>query len=464
MRYLICLLVLVISQSVFASGFMVARFGGEHGHPMTDNPTALYYNPAALTLGKGTRLYIDATLAYRSVTYTRPAGAISDLGGNTPTDALSVNSGTAQLNNWAAAPFMGLATDFGVKGLGVAIGISVPFGGGASWSPNDGLTEDQKSDYIGGEDGVQRWWSIDSSLKTIYYTLAVAYQVHKKISFGLALNYVSSSIDTIRGKTVDGSDDLLNSTGGLKEGRSYLSAKGKHFSLGAGLLYQPNKDWRIGYSYQSQPDFGEMRMSGTLNISQGNQPGSSTPKDLLQEIPDLHRFGIAWRMSSKVELRLFGDYIGWSALENQCIVEKGETCSIDPKTGKGKAVLNIIRQWEDAWGLRLGASYWLNDDFELYTGGGYDGNAAPDQGVDPSLFDMDKISLAAGLRMNFLTQKLRVAFTYTQVIYFSRDIALQTDSDGIATNGFAPPSRSPSAAGKYEQAIGVGNLNIEYRF
>ena len=43
---LVGLIVIFIMAEASASGFFVARFGGEHGHPTTDNPTAMYYNPA----------------------------------------------------------------------------------------------------------------------------------------------------------------------------------------------------------------------------------------------------------------------------------------------------------------------------------------------------------------------------------------------------------------------------------
>ena len=84
----------------------------EHGHPTSDNYQQ-FYNPAALTLGTGTRLMIDATLAHRSVDYTRPESAIASPGVGTPNDVLHINSGTAQLRNFAAAPFFSVAlSDF----------------------------------------------------------------------------------------------------------------------------------------------------------------------------------------------------------------------------------------------------------------------------------------------------------------------------------------------------------------
>ena len=56
-----------------ASGFGTARFGGEHGHPMTDEPTAIYYNPAGITQKQGIHVMVDGAIAYRLASYTKSA-------------------------------------------------------------------------------------------------------------------------------------------------------------------------------------------------------------------------------------------------------------------------------------------------------------------------------------------------------------------------------------------------------
>src|SRR5688572_8894505 len=68
------------NSTAHASGISTARFGGEHGHPTTDNATAIYYNPAGIALSKGTHIFVDATLALRWASYTRPAVGPSDVG------------------------------------------------------------------------------------------------------------------------------------------------------------------------------------------------------------------------------------------------------------------------------------------------------------------------------------------------------------------------------------------------
>ena len=455
---------LLYSLNVQASGFVVARFGGEHGHPTSDNLSAIYYNPAALTLGSGTRLMIDGTLAHRSVDYIRPESAIASPGDGTPNDVLYANSGTAKLRNFAGAPFFSVASDFGIPKLTVAFGFYAPFGGGASWSKNDQVTDNQRLLYPGAQDGQQRWWSIDSSLKAIYLTLAAAYKFSDQLSVGLSVNRVSTSIDTVRARTVPApeTDNLVMGDAPV-EGRSFLNAASDTYSVGLGILYQPSPKMRIGYSYQSQPGFGEMRLKGQLKVTDHlsvNKPQNSA---LLMSLPDIHRLGFQYGDLKSWELRVFADYVRWSVFDRQCLLSDPEgDCDLNDPIAP--ITLNINKGWQDAFGLRLGGSYWLSEAAELYLGGGYDANAAPDQGVDPSLFDMDKLSAAIGARISFADQAMRVGLTFTQVIYFSREIPVVTNEAGVSSNGFEGVSAGPSAAGEYQQSVSVVNLYAEANF
>ena len=124
----------MVTSDVLASGFYVARFGGEHGHPTTDNLSAIYYNPAGLSLGAGTRLTIDANLAWRAFSYERPEEAIDNplMDNNsreagTPPDAISSNAGEATLSNQIASPFIAVASDFGIEELLGGSGILCTF-------------------------------------------------------------------------------------------------------------------------------------------------------------------------------------------------------------------------------------------------------------------------------------------------------------------------------------------------
>src|SRR5262247_3006995 len=91
----------------FASGFAAAEFGGEHGNVVTTDPTALYFNPAGIALGEGTRLYLSGVLALRRATWTH-AQAESEM--LEPPGAEGADTGQARFSNVFGAPALAVAT------------------------------------------------------------------------------------------------------------------------------------------------------------------------------------------------------------------------------------------------------------------------------------------------------------------------------------------------------------------
>ena len=478
-----------------ATGFVTSRFGGEMGHPTTDSPTAIYYNPAALTQGKGMRLYLDGTFAWIKASHDRPEEAIypvlaeNQAGEGTPASAVDRNSGKAELFNVAAAPFIGFTSSLPIDGLTVALALYAPFGGASKWDRNDTFKNDEA--YPGAYDGPQRWWSIEGSLRSVYITGAAAYRLESLgLSFGLGLNLVKSEIKTLRARNANGGDALVtqDDSGGtvLQEGRSLIDVAGTDLSAGLGVLWEPNDAWAVGLSYQSQPGFGEMELEGKLKFVLGGRGAAQTETvKVHQELPDIIRLGGRHRPSKSLELRLFGELDRWSVFDRQCLVVQGKDRSDCPLDGDGNPNLesdgmggtapastahiiqNVQRNWQDAVAVRAGASYWLHNGVELVGGLGYDGNAVPDEQLDPAIPDFHDVSLALGGKVKLLDDALAVAGTYTQIIYFSREIApLERDAAGVPITTYAAgsPSLQPDAAGKYERAIGVFNLNVEYTF
>ena len=236
-----------------ASGLAAARFGGEHGHPTTDNPTAIYYNPAGIALKPGTRIMLDANLAFRWASYQRPEDAVSNPGTGTPNDALSSNAGTAKLQNTLVSPFFGAHSDFGTKIFSAGAAVYFPFGGQAVWGQNSAYANSDK--YPGAHDGVQRWYTIDGKIRSMYLTGAVAFNIPRiGLSIGISGSAIKSEADTIRARNADGSDDLVEAKGTLKEGRSWLKASGWQGGFGIGVIWNWQQRLWIGGSYTSQPN------------------------------------------------------------------------------------------------------------------------------------------------------------------------------------------------------------------
>lgn len=463
----------LVAAEASAGGFLVARFGGEHGHPTTDNATAIYYNPAGLSLGAGTRLYLDATLAVRSFTYDRDPRAIDnplaegEVAAGTPIELIGANSGEASLFAVAVAPFGGIVTDFGVEGLGVGLALYVPFGGASAWERKP--ADDEHPGVI---DGPQRWWAIEGQVTTLYISAGAGWRIPEtRLSVGAALNITQSVVHTTRARNASGHDHMVAINGNLQEGRALVDASGFEPAAGAGLIYEvlPEALW-LGLSYQSQPNFGETVLDGETTLVQATAPPTTTRVKLFHSLPDVWRFGARWRPSSAHELRLSGDYQRWSVLDRQTVVE----------VDGGRSTLAVIpRYWQDSFGVKASWSYYATERVELMFGAGFDSNAIPDRTLEPGLFDTDKFAFSAGARLR-LPEPFVLSLTYTQVVALGRTLAprgwvidgtdrppvddasiTETDLSGL---GLTRAERTPDPAGTYQSLTGTLSAIVEVEF
>lgn len=442
----------MLSSEALASGFSTARFGGEHGHPTTTNATAVYYNPAGIADSEGIHIYLDGSLALRSASYLHERGG-ADV--DEPADAQGSNYGEATLFNLAASPMVGATGKFG--DFAVGLGFYVPFGGVAVWDKNAAF--EGNTQYPGPEDGVQRWYAIEGTIRSMYLTLAAAYHIEPaRLSIGVSGNIILSTIDTIRARNSDGSNNVQS------EGRSYLNVSGTGGSFGVGAVFEaiPEALW-IGASYQSRPNIsGGMSLEGTLQNKFG-AGAASDPTDVTvrQDLPDIIRVGGRYRASESIELRLFGDFSRWSALKDQCISAPDKECAVNEDGSEvevGTVTQNIPRRWEDAFGVRAGLSYFPTPAAEVYSGLGYDGNAVPDETLEPGLMDFDDVSVTLGGRFE-VVEKLHLGLSYTHIFYVQRDTTGKSK-----LSEYQSPSIVPDAGGIYNQTIGVVNANVEVQF
>jgi long-chain fatty acid transport protein len=459
-----------------ASGLAVARFGGEHGHPTTDNPTAIYYNPAGIALRPGTRLFLDGSIAGRWASYQRPDAAISSEGG-TPEDVRDANAGTAKIANALISPFFGVTSDFGTKIFSAGAAVYFPFGGQAVWGQNSKYaTGDNAKQYPGANDGVQRWHTIDGKIRSMYLTGAVAFNIPQiGLSIGATGSAIRSEVDTIRARNPDGTDDLITQSGALKEGRSWLNAKGWQGSFSIGAIWSWQKKLWIGGSYTAQPNVvGGMTLKGQLNnLFPPTLTAATTNIDFTQTFPDIVRLGFRVRPTERVELRLFADYTRWSVFNKQCVINseaEGRNCDIpneatalekpeDYGVDDDTTLVQLLpRFWKDAGGVRAGASYWFIPNVEGFAGLGFDSSAVGVKTVDAALLDANKMSASIGARWQIVRQ-FAIALTVTDIIYF------KVDTKGRNLLGkFAGTASQPSADGIYKQNILLGNLYFDAHF
>jgi long-chain fatty acid transport protein len=457
-----------------AGGFSTARFGGERGTAVGDQPTAIYYNPAALALGSGTRIYLEGFVAVRTGSYERPAAAIDNAldegeeGAGTPPDGVAANTGKATIGNLAVSPFLGVASDLGIENLDVGVAFFVPFGGQSNWDKVDVLADDDR--FPGAVDGAQRWATITGELRALYVSAAGAYHFPAAhLSLGASVSFVRQQVDTLRARTAAGTDDLVAGDT-ILEGRSRINVAGNSIAAALGVMWQPTANVWIGASCQSQPGFGESKLKGELTNKFGAGASNTSDVELRQALPDIARIGLRWQPLARIEVRLAADWQRWSRFARQCLLDAenpDRNCDLMDDGSQGPdaegIVVNIPRHWRDTFGVRAGASYWLSPRLELGGGASFDSSAVRNRYLDPALMDMNKVILHAGARYALLEQ-LTLTLALNNVFYFTREVEPRSPNAAGETDGFRAPSRTPDFAGTYHLNAFYANIGAEYAF
>lgn len=461
--------VLLGTGSAQASGYLSARFGGDHGTAANPSPFAVYYNPAALGGLTGTQVTLDGTLVVRTASYERPASALSPLVASTKDDPnyRNANTGTAKLTNVLGLPFVGFGSDLGMKNLRVGAALFVPFGGQAEWARNSAWSG--RTDLPGAVDGPQRWVNISGQILAVYGSLAAAYRFEDAhLSVGVSLSGIFHKITTVRARNFDGTDDVKTPSGALKEGRALIEAHGFNMALGLGLYWEPTPEVKVGLSYQSQPGFGTTRMKGTLEQQFGTSSAIAERTDIefLQAYPDIFRLAGSFRVDKQWELRFGTEFVRWSVLKGQCVINASKSngsaaCDLDDKynaSSSSPVVQNVVRNWKDSVNFAAGVGYFPTDTLELFFGETVSTSPVPKETIDVATIDSTRIYTSVGTRVQ-VSKSFFVAGSYTN-LYF-----VPVDTEGKSQHfTFGSTSKSPSSDGVYKSMVHLFNVNLTVGF
>jgi long-chain fatty acid transport protein len=442
--------VLLRPATANAAGFAAAEFAGESGTVVSPKPAALFFNPAGIAYVDGFAISAGGVLALRGGTWSH-ARSKSDVAD--PSDAEGANVGTAHFMNVFGSPFLGVTKKLDYLSFGIA--TYAPFGGRIHWSPNHVFVNDQKYPLAG--DGIQRWSIIEGGITHLYSTVGVAIR-GGPVAFGITGNLIYSNVFNTQAKSLagQGAPDTAN------EGRNSIDVSGIEGSLGAGLMVEAVEDqlW-FGASYQSRPGLGgPMKLAGTMTLSyQGDV--TSTPITFTHALPDILRLGIRYRPLPAFELRVFGDYTRWSAMQAQCISMRDKPCAVTASgadaTPDQTTIQYLARNWKDTVGLRMGLTYLLAPGVEVHAGAGYETAAVPNETLDPMMTDSRNLRMALGGRVA-ISPAMAVTLGITGVYYLPRN------NTGKSTLWLAdPPSRQADGGGFYELWLALLDLGLEIR-
>lgn len=369
-------------SGAWANPFYIARFGGLRGDPMFVGAFSLYYNPAALARS-GWDVAVDGTLIARQGSFDRDSAL-----NKVPAEFQNVNAGLARVGSASVVPSLMGRYGFsrGPIDIGVGAGVFVDIAGATRWSQNDKAP----AMYPGAIDGPQRWGSIASSLTVISVSAALAIRHRPSgLSIGIAPILDIVSFSTTRALDLDGTDEVVDPAGRLKEGRALFSGKeiNGRFIMGARWDYHTPSGWdrySVGLTWRRGVSY---KVDGTLNLAVGTSPPSSTAASLTLPIADVLNLGASIGLHRRVILRPSIEWGIWRILQEHQFVAASD----------GAVLMRFQRHFNDTIAGRIRADVLVHPRVEVNLGLGFERGATPNSTQEPGLGENHNLEAGAGV-------------------------------------------------------------------
>jgi long-chain fatty acid transport protein len=345
---LVALAALGASRVCRANGFMIYDLSGEAigrasaVSASTDEPAAIWFNPAALAF--------MGPAASAGGVYLTVKSSFSPSGGGASTDSERGNFFLPTV--FAATP----VTDR----VAVGLGVYTAFGIGVQWP----------------DDWVGRQAAIAASLQTLSINPTVAVRLEQRLS-------VAAGFDVMRAAV-----DFRNGLPELAGGDVRLGAGTWGYGFNLGLLYRPMPNrLHAALTYRSRI---RLDFTGQANFNPTNpdflpalpdQPGSARIT-----LPDALTAGVMFRPLEELVLEADLNYVLWSTYDRIDITFQSAPPHVIQPDG------------HNAFTVRLGADYLLRQPhLHLRAGFIFDQRAIPSEGLGPGLPDGNRLDGTLGV-------------------------------------------------------------------
>ncbi len=495
----------------------LARGGANTVNP--GDPSAVWLNPAAITLATGVQLQLDLDTIFLASDFIRDCGgkangcapsdddidrSFNDAQGNPdPERVYAVKGGsrvvgarasdgtevdnaepnrlgnqgkgsrfdgkTDKVSNQAGPLFSPriMATfnsdSFGIDGI--AAGIYV-------YAPNAG-------DYKFGEEQFTRYTFVDRDLLEVFYGFTLAYRYQNWIAIGASLQGVSAGLNQSLRLSADkaGNEDLNYDV------QVRIDAKGDFVPSGnIGIWSNPLKG--LG--------FGDLELAGSVQLPRvvkitGPMTIESVGPKLQAEffdsgLAELNADGATataefvmapfYRLGAKyTQDNVFHDiektfgfdveldfvYEAWSTYDHVFVTTKDLTFAIGGAAPEPLPAIVQVKDWTDAMSLRAGTTLSFFDKMlEVHGGGFYETSAIPNTTYSVELVDGDKVGVGTGISAKLFGARLDVG--YSHIFIFERKIG----DESIVFNGAVVVPPPVGADSETRTRIAMGTYNAGY--
>lgn len=347
------------------------------GAAAADDPSTIYYNPAAMTQLPGMQASTGGVILF-ATTKQRNRGTIRTVPGSAATVPVTGGSGGNPFGGVIPIPSF-YASAQATDRLWLGVGVNAPFG----------LKLEYDADFFG------RYDSLHTDLKTYNVQPSFAYAIGNGLSVGggVDVQYVKVLLTSA----------LPNASPSQADG--LLRVKGDDLSIGwnAGIFYTLGAT-SIGLHYRSKIRHD---VKGSYAVSGLVAPlplAANTAVDVRSPLalPDIVTASVAQRLGTRARVMATARWYNWSIFKNITLLPEG----------RAPAVKDLY--YRDSFSVALGGEYALDDKLTLRTGIMYDKTPTNPDFLTTRVPDGDRKWLTAGATYN-LSPALALNLSYAHV-------------------------------------------------
>lgn len=371
---------LLLPARSFASGFalpeqsasamgMASAFVAQ-----ADDPSAVWYNPAAITELGGTRFTGGIVGIFPVLTHETLAGTteVSERKLHTPI-LLYLTTGLSDR-------------------LSLGIGVNNPFGLATSW----------------GETSLTNFVATFSRVETLNLNPNIAYRVSDRLSLAAGVSYI----------TVDAALEQV-----LGAGLNFrVDGDGTGYGANLALHYRASDSMKIGLSYRRKIK-ADLEGDASITTVSVTNPGSTS-----LTMPDNIKLGISYAASDRMIYNAEIDYTNWSTYD-QLDIDSLTFLAIT-----GTTSVTVLKEWQDTVCYRFGAQYKVSDAWKLRFGYLYDTNPVREEYFETRTPDSDRQGLSFGIGHTSGTVTIDAAYLY---LHFNPRTINNSLADNVPGETFA---------------------------
>lgn len=457
------------TTQAIATGFQLNEQGSGLGNAFaagaayTDDATAMWSNPAALSLFPKTQVAVGLNVITPSIKFNNgaslPAGCYAPACSPSVLQPLGGNGGDAGGYNYT--PVLSMVVPINQQ-WAFGLGINVPFG----------LVTEYDDGWIG------RYQALKSKIETLNVNPAISWKITPQFAVGVGVNYQQIKATLTQNANYSGAllqaaaangvapgSPTFNVIAGLTPGldsKVTITADDYAWGWNIGAAWDATPQLRIGASYRSEIKYNATGNVGFDNPNVTVPPG--TPPQLAGTIaalaagvnsqalygrginaditlPAIANVSFVYRINPQWEVMGDVQYTGWSSIPQLAF-----------NTSSPPSLATVPLNWDDSYKFSAGASYRVSDPWKMRFGVAFDQTPVTN---DPTvrLPDSDRWWLAIGTEYKWTPNwKFDAGFVY-----------IIADSPGFNQNQGSTPSNA-LVNGSYDASVWILGLQATYTF